>query len=116
MEFPQLDTEVTVQLHSAKQRKVRSRTFRFLGDAVQGQQLRTGSGFRWLLRYESLNPEEASRLRQFFEMTLPGQSFSFTDPWTGTVHANCRLGNAGLNLLHYAPGSYEVEFEVEDAQ
>ena len=47
---------------------------------------------RWAIRLDLLDQTELHILREFF-LTQNGSagSFSFTDPWDGTVYPNCSL-------------------------
>jgi hypothetical protein len=115
MQFPQLDTAVSVQYSAAKERKVRHRAHHFLGDGRQSHVEATSSGLIWRLRYESLNNAEANRLRHFCESLHFGQTFIFIDPWTGDTFANCRLRNSAFALEAGASRTYRAQLEVEDA-
>jgi hypothetical protein len=115
MEFPVLDTEVHVQYSAAKVRAIRHQAMRFLGDTRQGKRHTISSGERWRLRYESLNAVEMNRLRSFFEANFNGTTFTFADPWTGSIYAACRFGELGLLVVAMSPGVFRVQLEVEDA-
>jgi hypothetical protein len=116
MEFPLLDTAVHVQYGAAKERQIRHKAHEFLGDGRQSQIDRVTSGLRWSLTYAELNANEAYRLRAFCEGLIFGETFAFTDPWTGEVFANCRLAGSSFSMVAGASLRYRVELEVEDAE
>ncbi len=115
MDFPLLDTAVTVQYSAAKIRDTRHDAHRFLGDARQTHRNTISSGQRWLLRYESLNGTEANRLRAFYESIAPNENFYFLDPWSGQTAQSCRLSELPFSCETTEPGTYRVQLEVEDA-
>ena len=54
---------------------------------------------RWVIRLERLDESELRALEEFF-VAEQGQfgSFTFTDPWDGTEHADCSLEDAELDI------------------
>jgi hypothetical protein len=115
MEFPLLDTAVSVQYTAAKERRVRHRAHEFLGDGRQSQIDRHSSGERWRLAYEELSASEVNRLRAFCEALQYGETFSFPDPWTGQVYAQCRLTDSAFLMSSGGSMRYRALLGVEDA-
>jgi phage-related protein len=88
--FPALKTGAVAQYPSDRARRYSTRVLRFLDG---GEQRFAGFGAplkRWLIRLELLDEAELAGLEDFF-VEQGGQSgtFTFTDPWDGTVHTNC---------------------------
>ncbi|HML15624.1 MAG TPA: DUF2460 domain-containing protein [Bryobacteraceae bacterium] len=97
--FPVLKTGVVAQYPSDRQRNFSTQVFRFLDGSEQrfpgyGAPLR-----RWTIRLDLLDESELANLEQFFE-SEGGRagSFSFTDPFDGTVYANCSFDADQLAL------------------
>ena len=100
--FPALKTGAVAQYPSDRQRSFSTQVFRFLDGSEQrfpgyGAPLR-----RWTIRLDLLDEAELTNLEEFFE-SEGGRagSFSFTDPWDGTVYANCSFDGDEL-ALHFA--------------
>ena len=97
--FPALKTGVVAQYPSDRALRFSTQVLRFLDGSEQrfagnGSPLR-----RWAIRLDLLDESELASLRQFFE----GQegragTFSFTDPWDGTVYASCSFDSDELAL------------------
>lgn len=88
--FPALKTGVVAQYPSDRKRRTSTQVFRFLDGSEQ-----RFAGFgaplkRWLIRLELLDETELAGIEEFFgEQGGQAGTFTFTDPWDGTVHANC---------------------------
>jgi len=88
--FPTLKTGVEAQYPAQRTTQLSTQAFRFLDGSEQrfpgwGSALR-----RWTIRLDLLDESELTNLEQFFvEQSGRAGSFSFTDPWDGTVYANC---------------------------
>jgi phage-related protein len=97
--FPALKTGVVAQYGSDRSRQFSTQVLRF----VDGSEQRfPGYGtplLRWVIRLELLDESELESLELFFE-NEGGRagSFSFTDPWDGTVYANCSFDGDDLAL------------------
>jgi phage-related protein len=97
--FPALKTGVVAQYGSDRSRRFSTRVLRFLDGSEQrfpgyGAPLR-----QWVIRLELLDESELANLEQFFE-DEGGRAgtFSFTDPWDGTVYVSCSFGGDSLAL------------------
>jgi phage-related protein len=88
--FPALKTGVVAQYPSDRTRRFSTRVLRFLDGGEQ-----RFAGFstplkRWLIRLELLDESELAGIEDFFvEQGGQAGTFTFTDPWDGTVHTNC---------------------------
>ncbi len=97
--FPTLKTGAVAQYPSDRLRGFSTQVLRFLDGSEQrfpnyGSQLR-----RWAIRLSLLDESELVNLEQFFE-SQGGRAgtFSFTDPWDGTVYPNCSFDSDNLTL------------------
>lgn len=91
-DFPTLNTGAVAQYPADRSTAFVTQVLRF----VDGTEQRfAGYGtplHRWVIRLNMLGEDEVSRLSAFF--TLNGGAagtFSFTDPWDGTVYSSCRF-------------------------
>lgn len=97
--FPALKTGVVAQYGSDRSRRFATQVLRF----VDGSEQRfPGFGtplMQWVIRLDLLDEAELANLEQFFE-DEGGRAgtFSFTDPWDGTVYASCSFGSDELAL------------------
>jgi len=97
--FPALKTGVVAQYGSDRSRKFSTQVLRF----VDGSEQRfPGYGtplLAWVIRLDLLDESELEALELFFE-SEGGRAgtFSFTDPWDGTVYPSCSLGSDELEM------------------
>jgi phage-related protein len=88
--FPTLKTGAVAQYPADRTRRFSTQVLRFLDGSEQ-----RFAGFgaplkRWVIRLELLDEAEMAGLEEFFvEQGGRAGTFAFTDPWDGTVHANC---------------------------
>jgi len=97
--FPTLKTGAVAQYPSDRSRGFSTQVLRFLDGSEQrfpgyAAQLR-----KWSIRLSLLDESELVNLEQFFE-SQGGRAgtFSFTDPWDGTVYPNCSFDSDSLTL------------------
>ena len=99
--FPTLKSGVVAQYPSDRSRSFSTRVLRFLDGSEQrlpgyGTPLR-----RWSIQLDLLDESELANLEQFFESEGGrAQTFSFTDPWDGTVYPSCSFDSDTLALLY----------------
>jgi hypothetical protein len=103
--FPTLKTGAAIQYPAAKSTQYSSFVVRFLDGSDQRYRQYTPALRRWTIKLDLLDEAELSAIQQFF-MAQEGRfgTFSFTDPWTGSVFANCSLEQDSLD--------YEVSGET----
>jgi len=98
-EFPKLKTGVVAQYPSDRSRQCFTSVYRFI-DGLE-QRFRTGTTplKRWTIRFDLLDEGELSSMEIFF-LGQAGRfgNFSFTDPWDGTLYANCSFDSDVLEL------------------
>jgi hypothetical protein len=95
--FPLLKTGAIAQYGASRTRIFSTRVVRFLDGSEQRIPQYTSALHAWTIRLDLLDESELTQLEQFFagEVGRGGQ-FSFTDPWDGTVYANCSFGEDEL--------------------
>jgi phage-related protein len=97
--FPALKTGAVAQYGSDRSRKFSTQVLRFMDGS---EQRFPGYGtplLQWVIRLDLLDESELENLELFFE-NEGGRAgtFSFTDPWDGTVYPNCSFGSDDLAL------------------
>ena len=95
--FPALKTGAVAQYGSDRSRIFSTQVLRFLDGSEQRFAEFGTPLMQWVIRLDLLDESELTNLEQFFEDEggLAG-TFSFTDPWDGTVYANCSFGDDQL--------------------
>jgi len=90
--FPTLKTGATLQYPAQKTMRFNTDTIRFLDGTEQRFRDNPSVLHQWTIQLDLLDESELAALDQFF-VTNQGRfgSFSFTDPWDGTVYPNCSL-------------------------
>ncbi len=113
--FPLLKTGAIAQYGASRTRVFSTKVVRFL-DGSEQRIPEYASALRvWTIRLDLLDENELTQLEQFFagEAGRGGQ-FSFTDPWDGTVYANCSFGMDDLATEFREPGRGRVALTVKE--
>ena len=97
--FPPLKTGAVAQYPAIKSLRFQNQTVRFLDGSEQRYRDAAGPLHQWMIQLSELDESEMALFAQFFEdnQGLLG-SFAFTDPWDGTIYANCSLASDELAL------------------
>lgn len=102
--FPTLKTGVVAQYPTDRKPQFSTQVLRFLDGSEQrfpnyGLPLK-----QWSIQLDLLDESELTNLEQFFE-SEGGRAgtFSFTDPWDGTVYPSCSLDSDNLALGYGGP-------------
>jgi len=96
--FPQLKTGSVVQYPLGTGHRFHTNVLQFIDGSEQRYALQGRSLNHWVLTYGQLDEGEMQLLRNFVEsQTTSNTPFSFTDPDSLTVYANCRLLKAQLS-------------------
>jgi hypothetical protein len=115
MEFPTLISGELVQSSATRLAPAQHLEHYFAGYSRQSQRRTDANQLVWKLQYSALTPDEATRLRAFFEALPVGGEFDFRDPWTGVLHTDCRLATPRLELLCDKDNRYSAAMEIENA-
>ncbi len=98
-EFPRLKTNALAQYPAERHLRRRNRVLEFVDGTEQRFPLGAGTRKRWVLRLSQLDEGEVATLAEFFEEQLVQLgSFSFRDPWDGTVYPDCSFESDALSL------------------
>jgi hypothetical protein len=102
-DFPKLKTNAVAQYPAAKTLRFQNQALRFVDGSEQRYRDSAGLLNRWEIRLADLDESEAAALEQFFaESQGRFGSFSFTDPWDGSLYPNCSLESDELELTSVA--------------
>jgi hypothetical protein len=90
--FPTLKTGAVTQYPGKRTLLFNTDTIRFLDGTEQRFRDSPSVLHQWTIQLDLLDEDELVTLDQFF-LSNQGRfgSFSFTDPWDGTVYPNCSL-------------------------
>ena len=93
-DFPTLKTGAVLQYPAQKSIRFATGVLRFMGGSEQRFRDYQAPLRRWTIRLDLLDENELHVLRAFFraESGAAG-TFTFTDPWDGTVYLNCSFEN-----------------------
>jgi phage-related protein len=97
--FPALKTGAVAQYGSDRSRHFSTQVLRFVDGSEQRFAGYQAALLQWTIRLDLLDEAELAALEAFFE-SEGGRvgSFSFTDPWDGTVYPSCSFGSDDLEL------------------
>ena len=95
--FPKLKTNAVMQYPATRNVRYQNQALRFLDGTEQRYQDCAGPLHGWEIPLSQLDEGEVAAIEQFFADNQGAfGSFSFTDPWDGTVHPNCSLETGTL--------------------
>jgi hypothetical protein len=89
LRFPALKTGAVIQYPGHRQTRFSTQVIEFLDGTEQRFREYAGPLMRWVIQLDKLDAGELQEAANFFDGAGPTSTFSFTDPWDGTVHANC---------------------------
>jgi hypothetical protein len=113
--FPRLKTGAVLQYPAERSLNNRVRVLPFVDGGEQRYPLSDKPRRRWVINLELLDDQEASRVDRFVKTQAAlGEVFEFEDPWDGTLHKNCRVGGAGMELQCYGPNRNRLRIQIEE--
>lgn len=113
MVFPFLKTGAVAQYGSDRTPEFSTQVYRFVDGSEQRFTAFAAALHRWVVRLELLDEGELAAFEAFFESAGGrAQTFSFTDPWDGTVYPACRFDadEIGLGFADLAGGQTSLSF------
>src|SRR5215469_17275752 len=109
--FPTLKTGAVAQYPSIRTTQSSTQVYRFLDGREQRFIAFAGPLHRWQIKLDLLDEAELSTLEAFLA-SQEGQSgtFSFTDPWDGTVYPSCSFmsDTFGADLKGTGQGATQI--------
>jgi len=102
--FPALKTGAIAQYPSDRTRQFSTQVYRFLDGSEQRFAAFSAALRQWTIRLDLLDEAELVALEEFF-VSEEGRAgtFSFTDPFDGTVYANCSFASDTLTAQFEGP-------------
>jgi phage-related protein len=113
--FPVLKTGAVIQYPADRTPQFSTQAYRFVDGSEQRFPGFPGVLQQWTIKLDLLDEGELEKLREFF-LSQEGRagSFSFTDPWTGTVYSNCSFGSDTLSLVFQGPQNGGTQVVVKE--
>ena len=97
--FPTLKTAAVAQYPARRTVRFQNQVLRFVDGTEQRYRDCAGPLHRWEIRLTQLDEGEMAALAEFLEECQGAfASFTFTDPWDGTVYPDCSLAADDLTL------------------
>jgi len=97
--FPKLKTSAVAQYPATKTVRYQNQVLRFLDGSEQRYRDASSALHRWVIQLYSLDESELASIEQFFAANQGRfASFAFTDPWDGTLYANCSIEADAVDL------------------
>ena len=97
-QFPTLKTGAVMQYPARKATRFSTTVVRFTDGSEQRYGLYQTPLHSWTIQLELLDDSELQQLREFFRIQGGrAGSFSFTDPWDGTVYPSCTLASDDMS-------------------
>lgn len=116
-EFPKLKTGAVAQYPASRVAAYGTDVFRFVDGSEQRYRICGTPVRRWVIRLEQLDETEIAKLQEFFA-SAQGRfgSFSFEDPWEGTVHQDCSLESDEFSIELLGEGRGRLALVVRENQ
>jgi hypothetical protein len=113
--FPALKTGAVAQYPSDRTPQFSTQVYRFLDGSEQRFPAYPTVLHRWVIRLDLLDEAELENLQEFFE-SEEGRagSFTFADPWDGTVYPNCSFDSDTLALEFQGPHKGVTQVVVKE--
>jgi hypothetical protein len=90
--FPVLKTGAVAQYPATRSMRFQNQAVRFVDGTEQKYRDSAGMLRRWQIALDLLDEGEMAAMEGFFSAAGGSfETFSFTDPWDGTVYPNCGL-------------------------
>lgn len=113
--FPALKTGAVAQYPSDRTTRFSTQVLRFLDGGEQRFRVFGAPLKKWLIRLELLDDQELAGLEEFFaEQQGQAGTFSFTDPWDGTTHANCSFESGTMTADYRGRGDGVASIVVRE--
>jgi len=88
--FPALNTGAVLQYPAQRSTSFSTQVLRFVDGAEQRFAAYGAALRRWVIRLDQLTEDEMNRIASFYAVQAGAAgTFSFTDPWDGTVYSSC---------------------------
>ena len=113
--FPTLKTSAVAQYPATRQVSFHNQVLRFVDGTEQRYRDSAGPRYQWQIRLDKLDESELAAVENFVEANEGVlESFSFTDPWSGQVYANCSLSSDVVTLFSLEEMCGRVTIMIEE--
>ena len=114
-DFPTLKTGAIAQYPARRTRQFSTHVLRFLDGSEQRFRSYGSPLKKWAISLTLLDDAELTKIAAFFA-AHGGRAgtFSFTDPWDGTLYANCSFEDNSLDAEFGAVGSGRTSLMVRE--
>jgi hypothetical protein len=114
-QFPALRTGAVLQYPAARAIEYATGVLRFVDGKEQRSRSAAAPLRRWTISLHLVDEGELAALAAFFdEQQGEAGTFSFTDPWDGTVYPNCSIDQDELRTALEGPGSGRSQIVVRE--
>ena len=97
--FPLLKTKAVAQYPATKTVQFRNQALRFVDGKEQRYRDAASPLHCWTIQLNTLDETEMAAIDSFFAQNQGRlASFSFTDPWDGTIYADCSVQSDQMTL------------------
>lgn len=111
--FPSLKTGAVAQYPARRTVTYQNQVMRFVDGTEQRYRDCAGPLHQWEIRLTALDESEMAAVEAFLlENQGAFGTFSFTDPWDGTVYTNCSLASDELDLTATAEMASSTQLVV----
>lgn len=115
--FPALKTGAVAQYPCERQTRFSTRVIEFVDGTEQRFREFSRGLRRWTIRLNDLDDGELAAIQDFFDRAGIVDAFTFTDPWDGSSHRNCRIENVSSATEFVGEGRNRTELVIrEDAE
>jgi hypothetical protein len=114
-DFPKLKTGAIAQYPSERHVQYATRVLAFVGGREQRWREQATAGRRWMLRFGNVDETEMAELAEFFRVQ-GGRAgrFSFEDPWSGSVYADCSFDQEAFTTTVEAEGRLSAVVAIRE--
>jgi hypothetical protein len=113
--FPVLKTGAVAQYPSRKGTDYATAVVRFVDGSEQRSRSYASAISMWVIRLDLVDEGELAAVDEFFqEQQGRSGTFTFTDPWDGSVHTNCSLATDELKIALEGPGKGRAQIIIRE--
>lgn len=113
--FPTLKTGAVMQYPAIRESRRETTVLRFVDGAEQRYRDSAAAAHRWVIRLDQLDEDELAAIERLFdEASGRTGTFSFRDPWDGTVYETCSFDDDEFSATWRDEGRGETVVVVRE--
>lgn len=113
--FPYLKTGAVAQFPSKKNIDYSTDVLQFVDGKEQRFRSYRSHALKWIISLKDIDEGEVQNIRQFIaEQAGMNGTFSFTDPWDGTVYENCSFDSDEVVFQMLSHSSCQTEIIIRN--